>query len=92
VVSIFTNCPGVGGDPELRAAHRTRRLKVTPAATFTGVRMTFVRLAIGSFVLSGIRGRALPRFLDFYNMSRSHSALGHIPPLLNFLERREQRP
>jgi transposase InsO family protein len=40
---------------------------------------------------SGTRGRALPNFLDFYNTSRSHSALGHIPPLLNFLERREQR-
>jgi transposase InsO family protein len=40
---------------------------------------------------SRTRGRALPAFLDFYNTSRSHSALGHIPPLLNFLERREQR-
>jgi transposase InsO family protein len=40
---------------------------------------------------SATRGRALPGFLDFYNTSRSHSALGHIPPLLNFLERREPR-
>lgn len=39
---------------------------------------------------SEARGRALPPFLDWYNLSRPHRALGNVPPLLHFLMRCEQ--
>jgi transposase InsO family protein len=34
---------------------------------------------------SKARTAAFPAFLDFYNTTRDHSALGHVPPLLHFL-------
>lgn len=40
---------------------------------------------------SAARGRALPAFLDSYNLSRPHRALGNVPPLFHFLMRCEQR-
>ncbi len=36
---------------------------------------------------SGHRGRALPAFLDSYNLSRPHRALGEVPPLFAYLMR-----
>ena len=36
---------------------------------------------------SQARTAAFPAFLDFYNTTRDHSALGHVPPLLHFLSR-----
>jgi transposase InsO family protein len=39
---------------------------------------------------SAARGRALPAFLDSYNLSRPHRALGNVPPLFAFLMRKEQ--
>lgn len=36
---------------------------------------------------SGHRGRALPAFVDSYNLSRPHRALGDVPPLFAYLMR-----
>lgn len=39
---------------------------------------------------SAARSRAFPTFLDSYNLSRPHRALGNVPPLFHFLMRCEQ--
>jgi len=49
-------------------------------------RWAFVR----PYRTSDHRGRALPAFLDSYNLSRPHRALGGVPPLFAFLMRKEQ--
>lgn len=40
-----------------------------------------------AYPTSGHRGRALPAFLDSYNLSRPHRALGDVPPLFSYLMR-----
>ena len=77
---------------------RARHVRIRPYTPRTnGKAERFIQTCLREWAFkkpyanSHTRGRALPDFLDFYNTSRSHSALGHIPPLLNFLERREQR-
>lgn len=37
------------------------------------------------------RNRALPSFLESYNFERPHRAIGRVPPIFNFLMRRQQR-
>lgn len=84
--------------PALRAFPALRHLKTRPYRPQTnGKAERFIQTALRRWAFkrpyrtSTHRNAALPEFLESYNFERSHRAIGRVPPVFNYLMRREQR-